>query len=140
MTLDKWFPSALAFLLLVGLSPMSAAEAPKDSDTRVKHVDPKEAQKLIDAKKVIVLDVRTPGEFKSAHIAGATNIDFQGPDFESRITRLDTNKVYLVHCASGGRSTHCLPVLQKHNFQFLFHLDGGLKAWQKAELPVEKDP
>src|SRR5690242_9339142 len=71
-----------------------------------KHVDPKQAQKLIADKKVIILDIRTPSEFKTGHIAGATNIDFLAQDFERRISLLDTNKAYLVHCASGGRSTH----------------------------------
>ena len=54
--------------------------------------------------KVVVLDVRTPKEFKEGHIPGATNIDFTTPDFEKRIGKLDKSKTYLVHCASGGRS------------------------------------
>jgi rhodanese-related sulfurtransferase len=43
-----------------------------------------------------------------------------------------------VHCASGGRSTHSLALFKKHQFQSIYHLDGGIKAWQKAGLPVEK--
>jgi rhodanese-related sulfurtransferase len=97
-----------------------------------------QAQKLIAEKKVIVLDLRTPNEFRTGRIAGATNIDFTAADFEARIDRLDTNKTYLVHCASGGRSTHSLPVFQKHHFNAIYHLDGGIKGWAKAGLPLEK--
>ena len=132
-----------SIIIVIALSTLchtaaSAADAPKATTASVRHVDAKGARDLIAAKKVIVLDVRTPGEFKMARIAGATNIDFLAPDFEKRIARLDTNKTYLVHCATGGRSTHALPVLERHGFNVLYHLDGGIKAWENAGLPVQK--
>src|SRR3954470_11433636 len=89
---------------------VQAAEESKQTDTAVNHVNAKQAQKLVEEKKVVVLDVRTPEEFKEGHIAGATNIDFRGPDFEKRIGQLDKSKSYLVHCAAGGRSTQSLPI------------------------------
>jgi len=128
----------LWFFFCLATSVIADPSAQKTADSSVKHVGPNEAQKLIADKKVIVLDLRTPGEFKAGRIAGATNIDFLAPDFEARIDQLDTNKSYLVHCASGGRSTHSLPVFHKHHFELLYHLDGGIKAWEKAGLPVEK--
>jgi phage shock protein E len=121
--------------------PGSVAADPspaKPSESAIQHVDAKQAQKLIEDKKVIILDIRTPGEFNRGKIAGAKNIDFQAPDFEQRIDALDKSKSYLVHCASGGRSTHSLLLFQKHEFQSVYHLDGGIKAWEKAGLPVEK--
>lgn len=137
MSIRKW--SFLVCLFLAFLQPIFAdSTSQKAAESSAKHVGPSEAQKLIADQKVIVLDIRTPNEFKTAHIAGATNIDFLAPDFEARIDQLDTNRVYLVHCASGGRSTHSLPVLHKHHFELLYHLDGGIKAWEKAGLPVEK--
>jgi phage shock protein E len=111
---------------------------PKASESAIQHVDANQAQKLIAEKKVVVLDIRTPGEFNRGRIAGAKNIDFQAPDFEQRIDGLDKSKSYLVHCASGGRSTHSLSLFKKHEFQSIYHLDGGIKAWEKAGLPVEK--
>jgi rhodanese-related sulfurtransferase len=120
-------------------SPGIAESSTADHATSViQHVDAKQAQKLVDEKKVVVLDIRTPGEFSTGRIAGAKNIDFQAPDFEQRIEGLDKSKSYLVHCASGGRSSHSLLLFKKHQFQSVYHLDGGIKAWQKAGLPVEK--
>jgi rhodanese-related sulfurtransferase len=86
----------------------------------------------------VILDIRTPEEFKSFHIAGAMNIDFHGSNFEQRISSLDKSKNYLVHCASGGRSARSLQIFQKHDFQSIYHLDGGINAWKNAGLPVEK--
>lgn len=133
-----WLSGLLLCTLLLSGLPGRTADVLEGAGASVTHVNPKEAQKLLSNKTVIVLDIRTPGEFKSTHIAGATNIDFLAPDFEQKISRLDPNKTYLVHCASGGRSTHSLPVLKNHHFQLLYHLDGGLKAWEKEGLPVEK--
>jgi rhodanese-related sulfurtransferase len=127
----------VAALLISGA--MAAEPASTDrSESTVQHVDAQQAQKLVADKKVVVLDIRTPQEFNQGRIAGAKNIDFLGPDFEQRIDALDKSKSYLVHCASGGRSTHSLALFKKHSFQSVYHLDGGIKAWQKAGLPVEK--
>ncbi len=104
----------------------------------VVHVTPAQAQKLLAEKKVIVLDLRTPDEFKEERIAGAKNIDFIADDFERKIARLEKGQDYLVYCASGGRSSQSLAVFKKQQFRTIYHLDGGLNAWQKAGLPMEK--
>src|SRR5580765_4509888 len=131
-----------AIQLTVGLFLSSGRSAEPGStggsEPRVLHVDAQQAEKLASDKKVVVLDIRTPQEFNQVRIAGAKNIDFQASDFEQRIDSLDKSKSYLVHCASGGRSTHSLALFKKHAFQSVYHLDGGIKAWQKAGLPVEK--
>ena len=114
------------------------AAEPASTESTMHHIDAQQAQKLVADKKVVVLDIRTPSEFNQGRIAGAKNIDFLGPDFEQRIDQLDKSKSYLVHCASGGRSTHSLALFKKHSFQSVYHLDGGIKAWQKAGLPLEK--
>lgn len=96
------------------------------------------AQLLQTNKNVVVLDVRTPAEFREGHLKNAINVDYNAPDFEQQLARLDNQKPYLVHCAAGGRSTRSLPVLQKLGFRSVRHLDGGLNAWQQAGLPVVK--
>jgi rhodanese-related sulfurtransferase len=107
------------------------------AETNVTHLSAEQAQMLLAEKKVVVLDIRTPEEFAAGHIAGATNINFRAANFEKTVASLDKNQTYLLHCASGNRSAQALPKLQKLEFKSLYHLDGGLKAWQKAKLPVE---
>jgi Rhodanese-related sulfurtransferase len=126
----------LAFTLTLCL--LSANAADTSIAPPVKHVDARSAQRLLSQTNLVILDVRTPEEFKSFHIAGATNIDFHGSNFEQRINSLDKSKSYLVHCASGGRSGQSLKYFQKHDFQSIYHLDGGINAWKNAGLPVEK--
>lgn len=121
--------------LLVAACCISSAVA---ADTNITNVSAEQAQKVISERRVFVIDVRTPEEFAAGHIAGATNINFRAADFEKAIAALDKNQTYLINCASGNRSTQSLPAFQKLEFKSLYHLDGGIKAWQKALLPVEK--
>ena len=102
------------------------------------HADAKEAAKIVAKGDVVVLDIRTPSEFAASRIAGSTNINFQASDFAAQIGKLDREKTYLVHCASGRRSTSALPQFEKLGFKRIIHLDGGIKAWEAAGNPVEK--
>ena len=99
---------------------------------------PSAPEKLIAAKKVIVLDVRTPSEFANGHIAGATNLDFHAPDFQARLEKLDKHQTYLVHCAVGGRSARAGALMSTLDFDSVYDLKGGLGAWEKAGKPVVK--
>ncbi len=121
----------------------AAAEAPGaepgDSSVPVKHVDPEEAEKLLaENKQIVVLDIRTPREFSSGHIAGATNVNYNDPQFAKNLAALDKKRAYLVHCASGGRSTKSLEVLKEQGFENIYHLDGGLNLWKSVGKPVVK--
>jgi phage shock protein E len=141
--LSRWLqrPTVRPLAGMVGccVASLSLVTVARAAETNiVHHVNPVEAQKLIASKKVVVLDVRSPTEFAAGHIAGATNINFHSADFAKAIASLDPNQTYLVHCAVGGRSTQALPTLGKLQFQSLYHLDGGIKAWQKVGLPVVK--
>jgi phage shock protein E len=132
--------AALAVAVLLGVSDVGAADVSSGSasETSIKHVSASEAQKLMVNQKVVVLDLRTPEEFQAGHIAGATNIDFLATGFEQRLANLDKSKIYLVHCASGNRSTLALPAFKKLHFQSLYHLDGGFKSWEKGRLPAKQ--
>jgi phage shock protein E len=133
--------SLVASLALTLASWGASAPVPAPADgatTVVRHVDPAQARKLIDDPKVTILDLRTPGEFKAGHLAGATNLDFTRDDFEANLAKLDKRRTYLIHCASGNRSTRALPTFQKLQFQSVVHLDGGVKAWEKAGQPMVK--
>ena len=67
-------------------------------------------------------------------------------EFDSRVEplakelqKLDKSRAYLVHCASGRRSTKSLETFKDLRFQSIYHLDGGIRAWQKAGQPVTKE-
>jgi rhodanese-related sulfurtransferase len=88
---------------------------------------------------VTVLDLRTASEFSAKHIPGATNLNCQATDFSAQLAKLDRNQPYLIHCATGRRSTNALTEFQKLGFKHVIHLDGGLRAWEAGKNQVTKD-
>src|SRR4051794_27364689 len=85
-------------------------------------IDPDKAQQLVAGRKVVVLDVRTPAEFASGHIAGATNIDFHNQDFKKKLEQLPKDQSYLVNCAAGGRSGKACKLMNQLDFKSVYDL------------------
>ncbi len=86
----------------------------------------------------LILDVRTPSEFADGHIKGAQNIDWNGTDFEAQTASLNKNNPVYVYCLSGGRSGEAAAFLREKGFANVLELDGGMRAWSIANLPIEK--
>ena len=99
------------------------------------------AAKLVEEGKVNILDVRTPGEFSNGHIANAVNHNIHDEAFAEKVKSLDHSKPYLVHCAAGapgGRSWKAVEALKGAGVKTIYHLDGGIVAWQNAGNNVVK--
>lgn len=87
----------------------------------------------------VLLDLRTPDELKEEGIIkGAAHLDYFQKDFEDRIRQLDKSKTYFVYCAGGGRSGETLELMKKSGFKEVYDLRGGITAWKRAGLPLEK--
>ena len=70
---------------------------------RISMISPDAAKEAIK-KGALVIDVRSPEEYASRHLAGTLNIPLG--DLSARIATVcpDKNRVILLHCLSGGRS------------------------------------
>lgn len=66
--------------------------------------------------KVVLLDVRTPTEYRQLRIKDSQNVDFYN-GFERQVEKLDKSKVYLVFCASGGRSQAAASLMRQKGFE-----------------------
>lgn len=95
--------------------------------------------KLKQSVNAIVLDVRTPEEFASGHIAKARNIDWNGDNFERQLVQLDKTKPIFVYCLRGSRSASAAAKMRAIGFKQVYELDGGIAKWQSAKLPVTND-
>lgn len=89
------------------------------------------SQRFMDLYKntpqAVMLDVRTPSEFDSGHIAGAINIDFENPSvFALEIKKLDKNATYFVYCRSGNRSSKAIVLMRKESINNIYELQGGI--------------
>jgi rhodanese-related sulfurtransferase len=84
---------------------------------------------LMSETSGIILDVRTPAEFKQSAIDGAINIDCMGSNFVKKIEELDKSKTYFVYCRSGNRSGSACKLMGNAGFENLYNLSGGLMRW-----------
>lgn len=97
----------------------------------VTYVNAEEARGLlIENPNIIILDVRTKGEYKRGHIEGAVRNNYFSTKFKRRLRELDRTKPYLVHCKSGHRSGRVVKIMVKEGFTDITHLDGGYDAWK----------
>lgn len=112
----------------------------KVSSNGVRHVNAKEAQQILDIDSdVIILDVRTPFEFKSGRLENAININYYSFSFKKQLAKLDREKTYLLHCHTGVRSGRSIPIMLSAGFKNIIHMDGGYKSWKGQGLPLAKE-
>ena len=113
---------------------------PTSTTTAYKDINAKEASELIQKNSgntnFVVLDVRTPDEFKSGHIKDAVNIDVNAVNFEQEVARLDKSKIYLVYCRSGRRSLDASETMLRLGFTSIYNMTGGILEWQAEGYPV----
>ena len=96
------------------------------------------AVQLINREKAVVIDVCGTDEYASGHIVGAKNVPLS--DLETRLPSVVKNKALplVMVCASGARAQRAVAVAQKLGYANAQVLNGGLKAWTAAGMPVEK--
>ena len=81
------------------------------------------------ANGALILDVRTPQEYKGGHIPKSKNIAVQ--ELGSKLNKLPKNKVIITCCASGMRSAAAKSLLKSKGFEA--H-NGG--AWTSLESKI----
>ncbi|MGC5022366.1 rhodanese-like domain-containing protein [Micromonospora sp. DT47] len=100
-------------------------------------IDATSLRALIDSGRgPRLLDVRTPGEFETAHIPGAYNVplDLLREHREELRHHLDEDVVLICH--SGGRAAQAGQALAGVGLPRLKVLDGGMTAWRAVGAPV----
>ena len=127
------------FIICLGLVLPSLSV---QESTRITAVSAKEAADLIDKHNedndFAILDIRTPGEFRSGHLAESILIDFYSQTFADQLSRLDKEKTYLIYCRTGNRSTKSLEIFKKLKFQKIYHMASGISGWYSEGFAVVK--
>ncbi|MCB0571254.1 MAG: rhodanese-like domain-containing protein [Phaeodactylibacter sp.] len=90
------------------------------------------ARALRDGKDCILIDVRTPEEYRNAHLPGAINISYLSPILWEQLEQLDDKIRYFVYCRTERRSMRVCMLMQNGGFKQVYNLDGGLIAWEEV--------
>jgi rhodanese-related sulfurtransferase len=81
----------------------------------------------------VIVDVRTPAEFESAHIEGSYNLPLDV--LRAHAAEVATCGPLVVVCQQGIRSREAEGALRAAGGQAV-SLEGGLAAWERAGLPL----
>ena len=98
------------------------------------------ARRLRAPDPPLVLDVREPEEFTGelGHVEGALLVPMDA--LERRLPKLAgfVDRDIVVVCRAGARSASAAALLQRAGFKRVANLDGGMLAWARASLPVQR--
>nr|WP_225955600.1 rhodanese-like domain-containing protein [Amycolatopsis lexingtonensis] len=118
---------------------MPVATVPARKGTQVSSLDVASARHLIaNNPDTLVVDVRTPAEFGTAHIPEAVNLPLDQVDTHlSRIVDDAGGRMILV-CQGGSRAERCQRVLAAAGLAGTTVLEGGMNAWAAAGAPITR--
>ncbi len=103
-----------------------------------KSLKPGELVQLVNGGDAVVVDLSSSSDFEKGHIAGSRNVQPSqfGPDHKL-VASAKQRPVVLV-CRNGNASETAAKALKKAGFEQVSVLEGGIPAWQQAELPLVK--
>ena len=107
------------------------------SSHQITRLDPASFEARLNEPDVQLVDARTPGEYAAGHLAGATNLDWNGGRLQATVDQLDKTRPVLVYCASGRRSAEAREFLIEQGFNDVVDLQGGINAWAGAGKAIE---
>ncbi len=114
---------------------------------QIDEVVPQQAQQLItDEPRLLVVDVREPGEYDQGRIADALLIPrgileaAADPAYpkHSPVLAAARDRPVLLYCATGGRSALAAVTLKLMGFGQVYNLDGGIVRWEQEGQPVDR--
>jgi rhodanese-related sulfurtransferase len=85
----------------------------------------------------LVVDVRTPAEFRAGHIPGAINLPLSQVDAHLRRIVTDAGGHMVLVCQSGNRACQAFDALTGAGLDGVEVLEGGMNSWAAAGAPVE---
>lgn len=123
---------------------LSALDLVKAAKAQIENLTAEQVQQELSSGNATLIDIRESEELlQTGKIEGSVHaprgmlefyadaaLPYHKPEF-------DKEKRIILQCASGGRSALAAQTLQQMGFTKVAHLDGGIKAWKEAGLPVQ---
>jgi len=103
--------------------------------SKVKEIEPTDLKNKIDNKDdFLLIDVREPSEIEISKIKESIHIPMA--EIPNNIDQINSNKLVIVMCKSGGRSANVCEYLIQNGFKDIYNLNGGIIKWA---LEIDSD-
>ena len=93
---------------------------------------------LVNRDNALVVDLRPHADFEKGHIPGSKNVQPSQFDPENKQLAAARSLPVVLVCKAGQASGDAAKRLRKAGFERVYVLDGGISAWQQADLPLVK--
>lgn len=100
-------------------------------------LDPEHATRLFNQDRAVFVDLRGENAYLSAHLPEAVNLPL--PQLEQKMDKLkqySDRSVILYHDSEFQARKFGLK-LKRRGMENIYHLRGGISAWQRAGLPTK---
>lgn len=99
----------------------------RDRNWKSNEIDYENAKVIIkNDEEAILLDVRSPQEYKEGHLEGSINIPIYDLTKMSENIIKNKKNTIIVYCQSGNRSKKAIEELTKKGYENLYDIKGGL--------------
>jgi hydroxyacylglutathione hydrolase len=92
-----------------------------------------DAAAQLERDHVVMLDVRTEGEWSSGHVPGSLNLPLGSLD--ERVSEVPQDRPLVVHCQTGARAAIAASLLRARGFTDVRLFPGGFAEWRSAGKP-----
>ena len=115
----------------------------KEAKQGIENLTPQQVQEELNSGNATLIDIRESEELQqtgkignSVHAPRGMLEFYADPSLPYHKPEFSRDKKIILHCASGGRSALAAQTLQQMGYTNVAHMDGGIKAWKEAGLPV----
>ncbi len=126
--------SALFVILLVALIVSHISSL----FSKIKELSPAGLTGLINRDNPLLIDISPRESFEKAHVPGSRHVAMSQFDPENKSLAKARDLPVVLICRSGQTAGKAAQRLVKAGFTNVYTLDGGMAAWQQAQLPVAK--
>lgn len=103
-----------------------------------KALTPAALTQLINRDNALLIDVSSIQDYEKGHVPGARHVAMSQFDPESKDLAKARTLPVAIYCRTGQTAGEAAKRLKKAGFTDVYTLDGGLRTWTEAQLPLVK--
>lgn len=101
-------------------------------------IGPARLTELVNREQALVIDLRPQAEFEKGHIASSRNLPSSQFDPENKVLAKARELPVVLVCQRGQTAGPAAERLVRAGFAQVHVLEGGIAAWQQADLPLAR--
>ena len=122
------------------ITTSSDAQPPTANEANFPRIAAEDLREKMKAGRVTVIDVRPPLSFEADHITGSVNMALASVESSLGLLPPDKNTEIVTYCTCPAEESSIAAglILNKHGYNKVSALFGGLAAWRNLGYPVER--